>query len=497
VRASRVRALRARRSVSVALVVLGGVVPAAMSKAVSASASGADSTAYVTDSGDGTVTPFDTTSGFSYPPITVGPSSSTPWAVAFSPAGGTAYVVLRFPFAQNGEVVPVEVANDAVGSPIAVGATPWGIALTPDGHTAYVTNFGSSTVTPVDLVHGTAGTPISLPAGSGPRGIAITPDGSTAYVADYSSDQVTPIKLPSGIVESAISVGSQPTSVAVTPNGSFVDVVNHGDGTVTPIATASNTAGTPFAVGRSPSQIALAPNGSTAYVSDYDDGGFMPIGLGSQQAGNEVVGVAAFPLGIAVSPDGSTVYLSDYLNAQVVRVTLGSNALQAPIGTGGYPSSIAVDPVPGILPPTPPSTPTGASGASPTTTVAASSTTVTVPVRRQAPSIRILSSATKVSSHHVKLELSCTVAACSGTVTVSAKVVVSVGKGRKRHHEAKLVEVARTTFSIAKNHHKTIKLKLTAKGSRLLAKARKHPVEGEVSVRIRGGGTASRPVHLS
>jgi DNA-binding beta-propeller fold protein YncE len=490
-----VRARRARRGASVALVALGGVVPAAMSKAASASASGADSTAYVTDSGDGTVTPFDTTSGFSYPPITVGPSSSTPWAVAFSPDGGTAYVVLRFPFAQNGEVVPVEVANDAVGSPITVGATPWGIALTPDGHTAYVTDFGSSTVTPVDLVHGTAGTPISLPAGSGPRGIAITPDGSMAYVADYSSDQVTPIKLPSGTVETAISVGSQPTSVAVTPNGSVVDVVNHGDGTVTPIATASNTAGTPFAVGHSPSQIALAPNGSTAYVSDYDDGGFTPVGLGSQQAGSEVVGVAAFPLGIAVSPDGSTVYLSDYLNAQVVRVTLGSNALQAPIGTGGYPSSIAVDPVPGILPPTPPSTPTGASGASPTTAVAAPSTTV--PVRRQAPSIRILSGATKVASHHVKLELSCTVAACSGTVTVSAKVAVSVGRGRKRHREAKLVEVARTTFSIAKNHHKTIKLKLTAKGSKLLAKARKHPVEGEVSVTIRGGGTASRPVHLS
>jgi YVTN family beta-propeller protein len=43
------------------------------------------------------------------------------------------------------------------------------------GKTAFVTNFGSNTVTPIDVVTKTAGTPI--PVGTHPEGVAITPDG--------------------------------------------------------------------------------------------------------------------------------------------------------------------------------------------------------------------------------------------------------------------------------------------------------------------------------
>ncbi len=51
-------------------------------------------------------------------------------------------------------------------------------------------------VTPIDLGHGTPGTPISV--GANPDAIAITPNGSTAYVANYGSGTVTPIDLRSG-----------------------------------------------------------------------------------------------------------------------------------------------------------------------------------------------------------------------------------------------------------------------------------------------------------
>ncbi len=484
-----------RRAILVALVVLCGVVPAALSSGISASASGSDVTAYVVDSGDGTVTPIDIGSGLDYPPVTVGSSSSTPWAAAFSSDGGTAYVVLQFPFAPNGDVVPVNVQTDAVGTLIPVGTKPWGIAVSPDGHTAYVTNFGSSSVTPIDLADDTAGSPISLPAGSGPRGIAITPDGSTAYVTDYSTDQVTPIKLSTGTVEPAISVGSEPTAIAVTPDGSFVEVVNYGDGTVTPIATASDTAETPIPVGHNPSAITLSPNGSTAYVNDYSDGGFTPITLANQQAGAEVVGIAPEPMGIAISPDGSTAYVSDYLNAQVDRVTLATGTHDSPLAAGAQPTAIVVDPVGGILPPTPPAAPTGATTAVPTTTIEAPVTTA--PVKVATPRIRILSGSAKVSSHHVKLKLSCTIASCSGTITLSRTFAVSVGKGHKKHTRAESVDVAKSAYSIAENHDKTIKLKVTAKAAKLLGKVRAHPVEVKVKVSVHGGGTVTRTVHLS
>jgi len=500
-----------RRGVALGgLALLCGIVPAVLSSSSSASG-GSDWTAYVVDSGDGTVTPIDVASGLADLPITVGPSNSTPWTLAFSPDGETAYVVLRLPFTSSGEVVPINVQTSTTGAPIPVGENPWGIAVTPDGSTAYVTNSGASTVTPIDLADGTAGTPISLPAGSGPRGIAISPDGSTAYVADYSTDQVTPIALSTGTVEAGIDVGSQPEAIAVTPDGSFVDVADYGGGTVTPIATATKTAGTPIPVGHNPAEIALAPDGSTAYVTDYNDGGFTPIDLVTQQAGTEVVGVASAPMGIAVSPDGSTVYVSDFLDAQVVPVTLASVGAGSPIGVGTLPSAVVIDPVAGILAPdtattttVPPSTappPAGPTAAGPTTLAGTTSTTsvptTTVPARRATPAVHILSSTVRASSHHVKLELSCTGARCSGTVTLSADIAVRSGKGHKKHTTKESVDIASASYSIAKSRDKTIKLKLTARGSRLLDKKRAHPLVGHVTISVHGGKATSRTLRMS
>jgi YVTN family beta-propeller protein len=478
------------------LVVGGGAAPAVLASGVTASASGSDFTAYVVDSGDGTITPIDVGAGVAYPQVTVGSPISTPWAVAFSSDGETAYVVLDLPFAPNGQVVPVNVGTDAVGAAVAVGARPWDIAITPDGRTAYVTNFASSSVTPIDLADDTAKAPIMLPAGSGPRGIAITPDGSTAYVADYSTSQVTPIKLSTGTVEPAISVGAEPTALAVTPSGSFVDVVDYGDGTVTPIATATDTAGSPIPVGHNPSAITLAPSGTTAYVCDDSDGGFTPLNLVTQQAGAEVVGIAPEPKGIAITPDGSTAYISDYLNEQVDRVTLASGTRQPPLPVGALPAAIAVDPVGGILPPAPPAMSTGATTTTvPTTTVAPPTTTV--PLKVATPHVAILTGGAKVLSRHFKLKLSCTGAACKGTVALSATLVVSTGKGRKKRTHTQSVNVAKATYSIAKNHDKTIRLGVTRKVMKRLGKLRTHPIRLKATVTLRGGRAATRTVLLS
>ena len=42
------------------------------------------------------------------------------------------------------------------GSEILVGSTPFAVAITPDGKTAYVTNRGSNSVTPIDTETNTA-----------------------------------------------------------------------------------------------------------------------------------------------------------------------------------------------------------------------------------------------------------------------------------------------------------------------------------------------------
>ena len=74
------------------------------------------------------------------PPIAVG---SDPQSVAFSPDGGKAYVTNS----GDGTVSVIDATTDlVVGSPINVGSGPWGVAFSPDGSVAYVTNV-SGTVT--------------------------------------------------------------------------------------------------------------------------------------------------------------------------------------------------------------------------------------------------------------------------------------------------------------------------------------------------------------
>jgi YVTN family beta-propeller protein len=96
---------------------------------------------------------------------------------AVAAAAPTAYVAS---YETPGKVYPLDTATNTVGTAIPVGSSPWPIAITPDGATAYVANSASNNVTPIDTSTNTPGTPIAV--GSGPQSIAITPDGTTAYV---------------------------------------------------------------------------------------------------------------------------------------------------------------------------------------------------------------------------------------------------------------------------------------------------------------------------
>jgi YVTN family beta-propeller protein len=110
-----------------------------------------------------------------------------------------------------------------------------------------------------------------IPAGSRPYGIAITRNGLTAYVTDFGSDTVTPINLRTNTPGAPITVGSQPYGIAITPNGKTAYVTNFGDGTVTPINLRNDISGAPIRVGHNPQGIAITPDGQTAYVADHTE----------------------------------------------------------------------------------------------------------------------------------------------------------------------------------------------------------------------------------
>lgn len=332
-------------------------------------------TAFVANSGSGTVTPVDLVTRKAGRAIRVG---ADPQAVAVGPDGKTAYVVNS----GSGTVTPITVATRRAGPPIRVGTDPQAIAITPDGGTAYVVNSGSGSVTPINLARRRAGRPIPvgtspraiqitsdgqaalvldwgsaavteistarrqvcarIPVGSYPFALAIAPDGSTAYVASYGSNTVTPISIGRGRAGRAVPVGQAPDALAVTADGRTVFAVGGNAEAVTPVTAATGRAGRAgrrIRVGYSPAAIAIARG--TAYVVNTISGTLTPISTTTRRAGRPIsVGTYSYPTAITMA--GAVAVVVDTYSGQVTLVSTRTRKRLATIGVGSYPVAAAV-----------------------------------------------------------------------------------------------------------------------------------------------------------
>src|ERR1022692_3365922 len=300
------------------------------------SAHGPIPTAFVVNSGAGTVTPIDLTTRRAGKPIKVG---ADPTAIAAAPDGRTVYVANS----GSGTVTPIDVSTLRPGRPIKVGADPRAIVVTPDGRTVYVASSGSGTVTPISASAWQAGPPIAV--GAQPRAIGLTPNGKTAYVLDWGSAQATPISTGTNRAGPPIRVGSYPVAISFGPDGATGYVASFGSGTVTPIAVATGRAGPPIRVGRAPDAIAVTPDGRTVYVVNGDSESVTPIAAASERAGRGIT-VGYSPAAVAISRSGATAYVVNTISGTVTPIVTASGRRGKPISVGSYsyPLVIAIAP---------------------------------------------------------------------------------------------------------------------------------------------------------
>ena len=235
-------------------------------------------------------------------------------------------------------VTPVNLATRKAGRAVNVGADPDAVVVTPNGHTVYVANGGSGTVTPITAATGRAGPPIHV--GADPVALAATPNGRTVYVANQASGTVTPINTATGTAGPPIPAGSGPKAIAITPNGRTAYVVDWTGGTVTPIDTATNVPRPPISVGSFPSAIAITPDGKTAYVANYGSDTVTPIDTAANNAGRPIPAGYA-PNSLAVTPDGSHLYVVDGNTNKVTPIATGTNRPGHAIGVGYSPVAIS------------------------------------------------------------------------------------------------------------------------------------------------------------
>jgi YVTN family beta-propeller protein len=287
--------------------------------------------------------PDQTTSGAEAAPAVAAPAVAAP-AVAAPAVGGQAGKASRQPVAWvanygSGTVTPVNLVSRKASRAIPVGVDPQAVVAAPDGRTVYVANSGSGTVTPIDTATGRAGPPI--PAGTDPVALAVTPDGKTVYVANEGSGTVTPIDTATGRAGPPIPAGAGPRAIVVTPDGRTAYVVDWEGGSVTPIDTATDAAGPPIPVGSFPVAIVISPHDGTAYVASYGSDTVTPITIATQTAGPPIAAGYA-PDALAVTPDGKDLFVVDGDSDQVTVIATGTGRASHTEAVGYSPVAVTM-----------------------------------------------------------------------------------------------------------------------------------------------------------
>ncbi len=142
------------------------------------------------------------------------PVGLAPVGVAFTPDGTTAYVANT----GSGTVTPIDVATNRPGAPIRLplGTGPFYVTFTPDGATAYVSGFVGGVVVPIDVAKRKAGA--AIPVGLQADALLLTDDGATLYVTDFSSAMVTVVDTgTNGVTTAFFAGGIGPNGLALQP----------------------------------------------------------------------------------------------------------------------------------------------------------------------------------------------------------------------------------------------------------------------------------------
>ncbi len=297
---------------------------------------------------------------------------SAPYAVAFSPDGGRAFVAMK----DGGSVSFLDAGSRSAYGQVSLGEQPSGVLVRRDlrdiafapgqqGGLLYVAGYGSGVIWVIDASTGrplppieTGGAPMlvladpAAPIAYGfidilnqivvvdtanqqivrridlpgkPEGAAISPD-SQIFVTTAGSDQVWSIRATTDSTLSGIDVGTQPAGIAISTDGARAYVANRGDGTLSVIDIPTSQTVETVQLDKTPVAVAFAPAtdqaSPTGPAADMQAASPTPaLTVNAPQAGPSVsdrlpegavketfVPGASFPSAMAFAPDGRLFY---------------------------------------------------------------------------------------------------------------------------------------------------------------------------------------------
>jgi YVTN family beta-propeller protein len=237
--------------------------------------------------------------------------------------------------------------NEEVG--FLPGQSPISIAFSPDGGTAYILEAYLTTVWVVAVDVTTRAVISSAPVDDDPLAIAVSPDGNTGYLAEDAA--VAVISLPKVKVLTRIHVeGDQCTDVKISPDGSTVYAACFLDQTpggaffnIIDTSTNKLIAALPTSGNGSSSRLAVSPDGTRAYmtVSGPSLNGYVVVDLTANRILNTVF-LPSESFGLALNPSGAVLYSSGA--GVVYAVTPATGRVLQSINVSSGQAGLAVTP---------------------------------------------------------------------------------------------------------------------------------------------------------
>jgi YVTN family beta-propeller protein len=289
--------------------------------------------AYITNSGPGTVSPINLTTLLTGTAITVG---TLPTGIAISPDYSRVYITNY----TSGTVSVISTTTNTVIDTVSVGTNPFGIAVSSSGNYIYVANKGSNSVSVINSST-FAVTTITIGVGTGPTGIAVSPDNASIYVTNFGSGTVSVFNASTGALNTTVTVGTNPFGVIISPDGTKAFVANQGSNSVSIINTSTFAVTTiTTGVGSLPTALAINPAGTELYVTNQTSGTVSVFNTSTNALITSIT-VGTDPYGISFTSDGTTIYVvnNGSNNISVINASTNTVIASIPLASGSNPVS--------------------------------------------------------------------------------------------------------------------------------------------------------------
>lgn len=194
-------------------------------------------------------------------------------------------------------------SNSLIGK-LAVGRDPYGIVTR--GNTAYVANYGSDTISAIDILSRTITR--TYPVADKPYGLTLSPDGTTLYVTHFGDDTVGSLNLASGSLTQG-TVGKGPAGITISSDGTTLYVANSKDDTISIINSATLSETSFFEVGKGPRHLVLGNSGTRLYYTLFENDSVERVNTANVNQ-RTIYPSSKSPYDLAIAPDESMIYIT-------------------------------------------------------------------------------------------------------------------------------------------------------------------------------------------